>query len=95
MWIGSLRICGGNHCREGALGFASRLSASASLLRQRLVGVRANAVGGHRMSQEVGFGGGNFGLGGVTFPIVRSKAFEHGSDVGGVGSGVGIVDASR
>ena len=44
------------------------------------------------MSQEVGFGGANFGFGGGKIQVVFWKAFEKGSDVGLVGGGVGVVD---
>ena len=44
------------------------------------------------MSQEVGFGGANFGFGGEKLQVLFSKACEEGSDVGRVGSGVGVVD---
>ena len=55
-----------------------------------LVGVRANAGGGDGVSQEIGVGGAELGLGGGKFEVVLSKAFEEGSDVGNVSGGVRI-----
>ena len=44
------------------------------------------------MSQEVGLGGANSGLGGGELEVVETKALEEGSDVDGGGCGVRIVD---
>lgn len=42
------------------------------------------------MSQEVGVSGCKFGLGGGTFGVALSEAFEEGSDVGDVGNRFGV-----
>ena len=57
-----------------------------------LVGVRANAGGGDRMPQEVGFGGANSCLRGGALKGLETKTLEEGSVVGGVGCGVQIAD---
>ena len=57
-----------------------------------LVGNRANAGGGDRVSQEVGVGGAKLGFGGGKLEVVLLKAFDEGADVDDVDRGVGVVN---
>ena len=54
--------------------------------------MKVNTGAGDRKSQKVSFGGAKSGLGGGELKVVETNALEEGSEVGGVGCGVGIVD---